>query len=248
MITANQDSVTLPPPRTKSEPLVDDLTTLQPGFKVAVYPSGQVTVIEDENYQAGVLDQQNKTKRKKKGKQAEKKETTTAESIEELAVADDSEAGESGDEETAAVSDDDDEVKKVVKAKKKSKAEDSSEDEGDALENEYMKELELMEGEENPEKQADAEVEAEDDENQEEDDDEEEEEAPPAKRSKVLKANKKPAGKKSKKAVKSKAWNTFTFIPCAQFESSYFVFHLKHSLLSRKNLTNQKKTSKLVYN
>jgi len=203
---ANQDSVTLPPPRTKSEPLVDDLTTLQPGFKVAVYPSGQVTVIEDENYQAGVLDQQNKTKRKKKGKQAEKKETTTAESIEELAVADDSEAGESGDEETAAVSDDDDdEVKKVVKAKKKSKAEDSSEDEGDALENEYMKELELMEGEENPEKQADTEVEAEDDENQEEDDDEEEEEAPPAKRSKVLKANKKPAGKKSKKAVKSKA-------------------------------------------
>merc|ERR1712136_362482 len=59
---ANQDSVTLPPPRTKSEPLVDDLTTLQPGFKVAVYPSGQVTVIEDENYQAGVLDQQNKKK------------------------------------------------------------------------------------------------------------------------------------------------------------------------------------------
>merc|ERR1712071_292837 len=101
----------------------------------------------------------------------------------------------------AAISDDDDdtEVKKAPKTKKKKgKDADSSEDEGDALEDEYMKELEMMEGGVEPAKaEGEAEAEPEVDEN------EEEEEAPPAKRSKVQKVNKKPAGKKSKKAVKS---------------------------------------------
>jgi len=200
---ANQDLITMPPPRTNSEPLVDELTTLQPGFKVAVYPSGQVNVVEDENYKPGPLDRQDKPK-KKKTKKAAKKEAK-AKSIEDLAMGDDSEAEDSNDEEEVAAvvgdDDDEDEVKKVAKAKKKSKAEDSSEDEGDALEDEYMKELELMEGEEESANK----VNAEDDANNADDADENEEEAPPAKRSKVQKVIKKQAKKKSKKAVKSNA-------------------------------------------
>merc|ERR1712071_96372 len=191
---ANQDTVTMPPPRKTSEPLVDDLTTLQPGFKVAVYPSGEVNVVKDENFKPGPLDRKEQKKQKKK--------STAEKSIEELAVADDSDEAETdGDEEVAAISDDDDdtEVQKAPKTKKKKgKDADSSEDEGDALEDEYMKELEMMEGEVEPAKaEGEAEAEPEVDEN------EDEEEAPPAKRSKVQKVNKKPAGKKSKKAVKS---------------------------------------------
>merc|ERR1712071_22014 len=204
---ANQDTVTMPPPRKTSEPLVDDLTTLQPGFKVAVYPSGEVNVVKDENFKPGPLDRKEQKKPKKKTKKNKKKKKGTAEkSIEELAVADDSDEAETdGDEEVAAIGDDDDdtEVQKAPKTKKKKgKDADSSEDEGDALEDEYMKELEMMEGEVEPAK-AEGEAEPEVDENEDEEEKEEEEEAPPAKRSKVQKVNKKPAGKKSKKAVKS---------------------------------------------
>merc|ERR1712191_38703 len=137
--------VTLPAARIALEPLMDDLTTLAPGFKVAVYPSGKVEVVKDENYVETVLDKANNPGKKRKLPKA-------AKSVEELAVEDDSaDEDTDGDVEDVVADDSDDEeaMKKVKKTKKKSgKDDESSEDEGDGLENEYIQELELAEEEE----------------------------------------------------------------------------------------------------
>lgn len=188
---AHQDSVTLPAPRARLEPLEDELTTLEPGYKVAVYPGGKVTVIKDVNYVETVLDKTN----------LKRKMPKVAKSVEEMAVDDESGDDTDGeavvDEEAVVDSDDDEEVSLKIneKSKKKAKADESSEDEGDVLEDEYIKELELLEeGEGEGEKEK------------------EQDEEPPAKIKKVnnkqaqsKKVNKQTQAKKSKKPAAKKA-------------------------------------------
>ena len=62
----------LPPKPKDTAPLIDDLTTLPPGQKVAVYKSGQVVVIKDENYQRTPLDDAMDEGKGKKSKPAKK--------------------------------------------------------------------------------------------------------------------------------------------------------------------------------
>ena len=139
--------MTLPEPRVKSVPIVDDLTTLPPGYKIAVYPGGVVEVVKDENYVKTALDPKDSKKKRKKAAAAAAallkegdipEEDDSDEDVPEMDDAEDMD--NDSDEETP---------KKVVPSKKKkAKTDDSSEDEGDALEDDYIRELELLEEEE----------------------------------------------------------------------------------------------------
>lgn len=154
---ATRDSVTLPVSKKRDEPLIDDLSTLAPGWKVAVYPSGEVKKIKDEGYQHTDLD-------------AAIEDIEAPEKVLELDGDEDMSDAEIDEKKTAAAktsrkapknvkktkrttetSDVEDEPKsqdkseKISKKKKTKPADDSSEDEGDALEEEYMKELDILE-------------------------------------------------------------------------------------------------------
>ncbi len=156
---ATRDSVTLPVSKKRDEPLIDDLSTLAPGWKVAVYPSGEVKKIKDDGYQHTDLDaaiedieapekvleldddeemsdaeiDEKKTAGAKTSRKAPKNAKKTKRTTEASDVED----------ETKSL----DKSEKISKKKKAKAADDSSEDEGDALEEEYMKELDILEGE-----------------------------------------------------------------------------------------------------
>lgn len=152
---ATRDSVTLPVSKKLDNPLIDDLSTLAPGWKVAVYPSGEVKKIKDEGYQHTVLDAaievfeapgtaveldgdeemsdaevDEKITKNKKSRKAPTTVKTTSKAEASVVEEDKPQNGD----------------KSLKISRKKKPADDSSEDEGDALEEEYMKELDILEG------------------------------------------------------------------------------------------------------
>lgn len=161
---ATRDSVTLPKPHKDTEAVVDDLTTLPPGMKVAVYRSGEVKVVKDENYQRTVLDGEEKTKPKKSKKKTkkavkpQKKRTDDDDEDDDVSDLDDHEDLSEGEE---VVTDDDEIDAEDVGAEDTSKnkaqkrfnaalkkdqvGDEESSDDGDALEDDYIQELALME-------------------------------------------------------------------------------------------------------
>ncbi len=158
ILTASRDSVTLPETRKNNEPLVDDLSTLAPGWKVAVYPSGEVKKIKDVEYQPTALDATVEFETHE--------EPTSSDQVDDLADVEIDEKIEtdvdiklhkskkgarniaSNKVETSGVEDGPKRQEKAATSSKKKKAtEDSSDDEGDMLEEEYMKELDMLEEE-----------------------------------------------------------------------------------------------------
>lgn len=165
---ASRNTAQVPKAPKAAVALVDDLTTLAPGWKVAVYPSGEVKKVKDENYKRTAMDEadnpQQQPKKRKNAKSAKKGGKVPKDD------SDDEEEEESEDEtpvkkikhqkekkKTNESDSDEDEASEVEedvisktkpqqKTKKKAAdAADSSDDEGDVLEEEYMMELDLLE-------------------------------------------------------------------------------------------------------
>lgn len=133
-------------------------------MKVAVYRSGEVKVVKDENYQRTVLDGEEKTKPKKSKKKTkkavkpQKKRTDDDDEDDDVSDLDDHEDLSEGEE---VVTDDDEIDAEDVGAEDTSKnkaqkrfnaalkkdqvGDEESSDDGDALEDDYIQELALME-------------------------------------------------------------------------------------------------------
>ena len=118
--------------------MIDELTTLAPGWKIAVYPDGNVEKIWDKNYRKTQLD----------------KEMDAVEIGGDLSDvemdADDLPVKKSSLKPSTAQTDVDNGSGKLAKKaqtkpKNKKAADDSSEDEADELEEQYMEELEMLE-------------------------------------------------------------------------------------------------------
>ncbi|KAI9555845.1 hypothetical protein GHT06_018362 [Daphnia sinensis] len=144
---ATRDTVSLPISKKQAEPLIDDLSTLPPGWKVAVYPSGEVQKIPDTTYQRTELDAAIEDLETPENlaededmfdTETEEKLTTVAKTSKNTRKAEVSDV-EEGESENA---------EKLLKSTKEKKpADESSEDEGDVLEEQYMNELDTLEGE-----------------------------------------------------------------------------------------------------
>ena len=143
--------MTLPETRKRSEPLIDDLSTLAPGWKIAVFPSGEVKKVKDEGYQPTPLDAAIEFETPEEP--TNKDEAGDSYDMEKIEI-DPKEKQRSIKSKKATP----EEVKTFEKAenggnqkktkkilKKKKAAEDSSDDEGDILEEEYMQELNMLE-------------------------------------------------------------------------------------------------------
>ncbi|XP_057367298.1 ribosomal L1 domain-containing protein CG13096-like [Daphnia carinata] len=140
---ATLDTVSLPISKKHTEPLIDDLSTLAPGWKVAVYPSGEVKKIPDVEYQRTDLDAEIEDLEAPENN-LEDEDMSDTEAEEKLTV-----ARTSKKTRKAEVSDvEEGESENMLKtSKEKKSADESSEDEGDALEEQYMNELDTLEGE-----------------------------------------------------------------------------------------------------
>lgn len=127
----------LPERKTRSEPLIDDLSTLAPGWKIAVYPGGKVEKVKDINYTSTNLDTAGRIDTNGDGA-----------SDTEIEVDMQKKAGGKGvlkgkdkqkNQRTEVQS-----SNKKPNSKKRA-ADDSSDDEADVLEEQYMEELEMLE-------------------------------------------------------------------------------------------------------
>ena len=165
--SASRNTAQVPKAPKAAVALVDDLTTLAPGWKVAVYPSGEVKKVKDENYKRTAMDEadnpQQQPKKRKNAKSAKKggkvpkddSDDEDEESEDETPVKkikhqkEKKKTNESDSDEDEASEVEEDVISKTKpqqKTKKKAAdAADSSDDEGDVLEEEYMMELDLLE-------------------------------------------------------------------------------------------------------
>ncbi|KZS07082.1 putative Ribosomal L1 domain-containing protein [Daphnia magna] len=146
---ATRDTVSLPISKKHTEPLIDDLSTLAPGWKVAVYPSGEVKKIPDEKYQRTDLDAAIEDFETPENIQEQEDEDMSDTEIEEKLITVARTSKSSRKAEISDVEEDESEnPENLLKTSKEKKlADESSEDEGDALEEQYMNELDTLEGE-----------------------------------------------------------------------------------------------------
>lgn len=141
--------MSLPISKKHTEPLIDDLSTLAPGWKVAVYPSGEVKKIPDEKYQRTDLDAAIEDFETPENIQEQEDEDMSDTEIEEKLITVARTSKSSRKAEISDVEEDESEnPENLLKTSKEKKlADESSEDEGDALEEQYMNELDTLEGE-----------------------------------------------------------------------------------------------------